>query len=225
LFVITKSNFGGAQRYVYDLATHLPRKRYEVAVALGGTGGHSAQLGSLHHKLALAGIRTIPIKHFMRDVSFIEDLRVFGELVTLFLDEKPDIVHVTSSKAGGLGALAARIARTPRIVFTSHGLAYDESWRPRWQRTFILMASWLTMLLANCTIQISEDTCRRARSLPFLSKKVALVYNGIGQPTSCDRATARSELTASLGTAVSAHEPWVGCVRGWTNSDKVSASG
>ena len=34
LFIITKSNWGGAQRYVYDLATSLPKEKYEVAVAL-----------------------------------------------------------------------------------------------------------------------------------------------------------------------------------------------
>ena len=38
LYVITKSNWGGAQKYVYDLATSLPKEQFEVAVALGGTG-------------------------------------------------------------------------------------------------------------------------------------------------------------------------------------------
>ena len=38
LYVVTKSNWGGAQRYVFDLATNLPKERFEVAVALGGDG-------------------------------------------------------------------------------------------------------------------------------------------------------------------------------------------
>ena len=38
LFCITKSNWGGAQRYVYNLATNLPKEAYTVSVALGGTG-------------------------------------------------------------------------------------------------------------------------------------------------------------------------------------------
>ena len=38
-YVITKSNWGGAQRYVFDLATNLNREEFEVSVALGGTGG------------------------------------------------------------------------------------------------------------------------------------------------------------------------------------------
>ena len=38
LFVITKSNWGGAQRYVYDIATNVPRDRFEPVVAAGGNG-------------------------------------------------------------------------------------------------------------------------------------------------------------------------------------------
>ena len=38
LFVITKSNFGGAQRYVFELATTLPKDQYDTVVAFGGNG-------------------------------------------------------------------------------------------------------------------------------------------------------------------------------------------
>ena len=38
LYIITKSNFGGAQKYVYDLATSLPRDRFDIVVAFGGNG-------------------------------------------------------------------------------------------------------------------------------------------------------------------------------------------
>ena len=55
LFVITKSNWGGAQRYVYDLATNLPQD-YEPVVAGGGDG-------LLFKKLKERGIRTISIPY------------------------------------------------------------------------------------------------------------------------------------------------------------------
>lgn len=38
LYIITKSNLGGAQRYVLDLATSLPKEAFDVAVAFGGNG-------------------------------------------------------------------------------------------------------------------------------------------------------------------------------------------
>jgi hypothetical protein len=39
LLAITKSNWGGAQRYVYDIATHFNHeKHFDVVVLTGGTG-------------------------------------------------------------------------------------------------------------------------------------------------------------------------------------------
>ena len=70
LFCITKSNWGGAQRYVYDLATNLPRDKYEVAVVLGGNG-------KLKEKLELAGIKTISISSLKRDVGIMSDISSF----------------------------------------------------------------------------------------------------------------------------------------------------
>jgi len=55
LFLITKSNWGGAQRYVYDLATGIDQTRYEPVVALGGDG-------ELIDKLEIAGIKTITLQ-------------------------------------------------------------------------------------------------------------------------------------------------------------------
>ena len=38
LYIITKSNFGGAQRYVYELATNIPKGKFDIAVAFGQSG-------------------------------------------------------------------------------------------------------------------------------------------------------------------------------------------
>lgn len=195
LYIITKSNYGGAQRYVCDLATTFSGDpAYAVAVAFGGTGARGATTGDLETRLTEAGIRTIRITHFMRDVSVSEDVRAFFELVRLIRAERPDVIHVTSSKAGALGALAGRITRVPRIIFTSHGLVFDESWRPAWQRALLYVGTWCTMMLAHATIQISIATHARAQHMPFLKSRVHLVYNGIPTPAFTSKATARSTL-------------------------------
>ena len=39
LFIcITKSNWGGAQKYVFDIATNTPRDQFDTTVLLGGSG-------------------------------------------------------------------------------------------------------------------------------------------------------------------------------------------
>lgn len=170
LILITKSNFGGAQRYCLDIATAL-KGRYSISVAFGGSG-------ILGRRLAERGISTIPLPFLERDVDALKDWRAFSRIVGLVRAEKPDVLHLNSSKAGGLGALAGRLAGVPRIVFTSHGLAYDED-RSAFARFFIFLATWLTFLLAHAVICISEDTYERVRRLPFAGKRVRLIHNGI----------------------------------------------
>ncbi len=194
LYVITKSNFGGAQRYIFDLATHLPKDSFTPVVALGGTGARDGSLGALHEKLTKQNVRTIPVRHFMRDISFVEDVRAFFELFRIVRDEKPDILHVTSSKAGGIGVMVGRLLRVPRIIFTSHGLAFDENWRPFWQRALIACATWWTFLMAHYTIQITYDTLTRAQRMPFMKHKHVLIYNGIEAPELLSREKARDTL-------------------------------
>lgn len=178
LFVVTKSNFGGAQRYVYDLATRLPRDAYEVAVACGPD--EHGRTGRLSYLLEAKHIPTIEVPALTRNVRVFDDIRAFFALTGLLREEKPDIVHLNSSKAAGLGALAARLAGVRRIVVTIHGLPADEN-RPWWQRAAIALATWLTAALSHRTITISQDAFERVRRLPFLFRKTSLIYNGIEQ--------------------------------------------
>ena len=179
LYIITKSNFGGAQKYVFELAIAAKEAGHQVAVACGGTGKKNAELGLLATKLTDNGIRVIPIKHFMRNMSLGNDFVAFLNIWRLMRDERPDILHVTSSKAGGLGALAGRLTDIKRIIFTSHGLTIDETWRLYWQRITIYIGTWFTLKFAHCSIMISTETCERAKKMPGMSHKIALVKNGI----------------------------------------------
>ena len=70
LFLITKSNFGGAQRYVYDLATGLPSEEFEVVVAFG-------QSGLLERKLQENGVRTVSLPSLQRDISLTKEILLF----------------------------------------------------------------------------------------------------------------------------------------------------
>ena len=209
LYVITKNNFGGAQRYVYDLATLLPQDDYDVCVAFGNAGERQEGAVTLKEKLDEKNIRTIQIKNFCRDISIRHEIAVFFELLRIVRKEKPDTLHVTSSKAGGIGALVGRLTRTKRIIFTSHGLAYDELWRPAWQRFLIKTATWLTIFLSHNTIQITQDTTDRANSLPFLKGKSVLIHNGRTTPAFVGKEEAREKLLPSLKGQ---NELWIGAI-------------
>lgn len=182
LFIITKSNWGGAQRYVFDLATNLPQSEYETVVATSGSG-------VLVDKLRETGIKTLNLPSLQRDISFLKELRSAQEIATLIKSEKPDILHINSSKAGGLGALTGRLLSVPRIIFTAHGWAFNEN-RIFISRLILKFLHWLTVLMSHRTIAVSY-AIKEQMNWPFTKHKISVVYNGRLQPTLQSRERSR----------------------------------
>lgn len=207
LHIVTKSGLGGAQRYVFDLATRLPRDEFEPVVAFGPAPGTS-QPGRLASELADAGIRTVFLPSLGRDVRLLDDLATLRALVRLMRAEAPAVVHLNSSKAGFLGAIAARIARVPRIVFTAHGWPFAEP-RPLPWRALIWLLSWKTALLSHEIVCISDADRRVALQMPFVGTRVHLIPNGIGAKTLLPRNEARASL---FPTGTDAHTDDIWCV-------------
>ncbi|HLT08237.1 MAG TPA: glycosyltransferase family 4 protein [Cyclobacteriaceae bacterium] len=65
--------------------------------------------------------RTIP---FTRQITPLKDLYCIWLLIKLFREEKPDIVHTHTPKAGLLGMIAAAIVGIPIRIHTLAGLPY-----------------------------------------------------------------------------------------------------
>lgn len=198
LFIITKSSWGGAQRYVYDLATHLSAERFEVAVAAGGDG-------LLFDRLADAGIRAIRLTALQRDIAIGKEFTVLKELIRLFMRERPDIVHLNSSKIGGLGAVAAKIAariirRKIRVVFTAHGWGFYED-RPLAGRAAIFAASFIASLFQDTIITINTADFRAARRF-IPARKLHLIFNGIAEIDFRARADARAIIAEKIGRPI-----------------------
>ena len=167
LYVITKGTWGGAQRYLFDLATALPKSEYNGGVALGGDG-------LLRKRLAAEGVETIPLPTLQRDISFVKEIYSFFSLYNIFRNIRPDIVHLNSSKAAGLGALAARLADVPRIIFTAHGWPFKED-RPWFIQLVIYAATWLTVFLSHGTIVVSKQDEALGKKMRLVSTKITYI--------------------------------------------------
>jgi glycosyltransferase involved in cell wall biosynthesis len=188
LYIITKSNWGGAQRHVFDLAVNAKKHGHDVVVALGGEG-------MLRDRLREEGITTRPIGTLGRDMHVGKDASAFTDLFKIIREVKPDVLHLHSTKAGGLGALAGRLARTKKIIFTAHGWAFNED-RPFFQKAGIALISWLTMILCTHIITISEKEMGQAERFPFVTKKLRMIHLGIHPPTFFNAASAHQLLQA-----------------------------
>lgn len=186
IYGITKSNFGGAQRYVFDLAAEAKKAGHDVAVICGGEG-------VLVDKLKTEGIRVIPLPNMQRDISIADEFQSFYFIFKTLREEKPDVFHTNSSKMGGLGNMAALMAGVKRIIFTAHGWAFNEP-RPWWQKAVIKIFVWLTIFLSDKTVCVSEKTKKDAESFPFIQSRLRIIHNGIENFETLERDSARKAL-------------------------------
>lgn len=172
LFVITKAEIGGAQKYVLDLAKAAKADGFDAAVA-------SEHNGYFYEALSAAGIPFHDLKSVQRDINARLDIRLFFELRSLFKKEKPDVVHLNSSKIGAVGALAARCAGVKNIIFTAHGWAFNDP-RSAWERYAIIAISKFAALLQNTIICVSDfDRAAALRYRIAPARKCVTIHNGI----------------------------------------------
>ncbi|PIQ66404.1 MAG: glycosyltransferase family 1 protein, partial [Candidatus Zambryskibacteria bacterium CG11_big_fil_rev_8_21_14_0_20_42_18] len=76
LYGITKSNFGGAQRYVFELALEAKRQKHDVVVLCG-------QAGKLVDKLNENEIKVVTLDNLERDISIIKEVKSFFQIVKI----------------------------------------------------------------------------------------------------------------------------------------------
>ena len=200
LYVITKSNFGGAQRYVFELATSLPKDQYEVAVACGGNG-------ILTEKLKVADIPIFEIKSFQRDIHLGKEFSSLFELARIIRAFRPDVVHLNSSKAGGIGALVSRLLGVRNIIFTAHGWAFWEDRSILWRST-VWAFSWVTALLSHHIIVVSNYELART-PLPFVKKRLTCIHTAVPAIAFKERNRARVLLFPETDGAWHGDAVWV----------------
>ena len=193
IYLITKSNWGGAQKYVYDLASFFSKENEIIVVH----GGH----GILCKKLDKINIKRIEIKELNRDINFFDEIKIFKKLIDIFHKEKPNIIHLNSSKIGGLGSLAGRIAGIKKIIFTAHGFAFNED-RPVWQKNIIKFLTYITLILSSKTIVISKKELNQIKKWPFITNKISLIYNGVSKINFFKKKDAQEFLIEKCGLAL-----------------------
>jgi glycosyltransferase involved in cell wall biosynthesis len=131
LHVITRF-FGGSGGNTLLSAAGMDQERYATWIA-GGAGG------PMWADARDAGVQTVELPHLKENIAPLSDLLTLVDLVRLMRRERFAVVHTHCAKAGLLGRLAARLARTPVVVHTFHAFAANDvtsAWR-RWSYLFL----------------------------------------------------------------------------------------
>lgn len=176
LFIITQSDEGGAQRFLYNLLSRIAN-RYKVRVAIGSDGGKD-----LIEKLNGINVETLILKNLKRKISPMNDIRASFEIRDLMGEFQPDTLFLLSSKAGFIGSLALVFPskiRHIRIIYRIGGWTFNDPWpiwkKKLWIRLEKLSAGWKDIIIVN-----NRHDLAQANTLGIKPReKTVLIHNGL----------------------------------------------
>lgn len=155
LYIITKSDLGGAQANVYDLISNFCKDN-EVHLATGNNGPLTEDVTAL-------GVTVHILPYLTRNIQLFGDYNAVKKCISLIHQIKPDIIHAHSSKAGVVARVAGWICKVP-VVFTAHGWGFTPG-TPNKRRMVALIAEKLLASLTTKLICVSENDRQLALSL------------------------------------------------------------
>lgn len=199
LYLVTQSEWGGAQRYVWDLAQSL-KEDFDISVVFGGTEKLKDVLGD---------IRSVTLKYLVREINPVKDIMAFFEIRNLLKKIKPQILHLNSTKAGLLGALAS-IGLGIKVVYTVHGWVFLEP-LPAWKKLFYILCEKISCKLRHATILLSQKELEVAKLYKLNYGKTEIINHGINPPAFLSKEEARNKINESLQKNISA-KLWIGTV-------------
>ena len=172
LHLITHLGIGGAQDNTLLTVEKCDRTRFDVHIASYPDGKWSDRA-----KKATEHFHTIP--NLVHPIHPLKDVLCLFDLVKLFRQEKFDIVHTHSTKAGILGRWAGRLAKVPIIVHTIHGFAFHD-FMSAWKRQLYINLERSAKPCTDFLITVSELNRKEAVDLNLIElENSQTVYSGI----------------------------------------------
>lgn len=169
LYLITKSERGGAQAHVLTL---MRLQRAGTPVLAVGDEGFLAE------EARRAGIRVYVIASLTQPIHPGRDLRACRELLELVRSVRPDLIHAHTAKAGMIGRIAGFLTRTPTI-YTVHAWSFDAMRTPASKALCVWIERALSML-NQTVIEVSQANFALATSKSVTRpKRHLLIRNGI----------------------------------------------
>lgn len=111
---------GGTGEQVAAICNGLDPARFEVSLVYAVRGGSPDA-----YRMKCAGAKTAYfVPEMTREISLMADLAALRRLTAIFTENRPDVVHAHSSKAGVLARAAARAAGIKTVYYTPHGYGF-----------------------------------------------------------------------------------------------------
>jgi len=152
LHPITRLIVGGAQENTIFTAALLDKTKFQVDILSGVQTGSE---GSLIEEANEQGINLLFINELVREISPLKDVTALIKLYIAMRNNRYNIVHTHSSKAGILGRLAAKMAGIPVIVHTIHGWSFHD-YLPSYQKHLFIYLEKIAAKFSDALVFVSE---------------------------------------------------------------------
>lgn len=212
LHIITRFDKGGSAENTYLTLIGLSRAGYDLVLVTGPSDeSKSAErereaVQANLDEVEKAGVRTISIPDLMRNLHLDRDLKAFFRLLRILREEKPQIVHTHTSKAGILGRWAAWLCRVPFIVHTPHGHVFWGYFGPLETKLYVTLER-ITARITHRIIALTEQEKEDHLRFRIASRdKFLTIHSGVDlslfDATLHDRSQIRAELDIPAGDLV-----------------------
>ncbi len=120
-------------------------------------------------------IQFIEVKNFTRNLNPIKDIKAIFEVKKIVKNEKPDVIHMHSSKAGAIGRLAIS-SKQAKLFYTPHSYAFCKKDESKLKILFYKIAEKL-LGKRNClTVACSKGEYEASKQV---TKRSNYINNGI----------------------------------------------
>ena len=158
LRMIARLNIGGPAIHVALLTHGLDPTRFQSTLIAGKV---SPLEGDMSYIIDASDGKPIIISKLQRELSFIKDVKSFFSFLRILDQEKPDIVHTHTAKAGAIGRIAVFVhnvthRRNVRVVHTFHGHVF-RGYFGKLKSVFFAWAERMLAKITDCIIAISES--------------------------------------------------------------------
>jgi glycosyltransferase involved in cell wall biosynthesis len=200
MHVIARLNVGGAALHVLQTAHEQERRGHDVTVVAGTLADGEESMEYVGDDL---GTHVVKLPPLQRPLSLRSDAAAVKELRALIREQRPDVLHTHTAKAGATGRIAALLAgraRPPAIVHTYHGHVLSGYFDRRWEHVFRAI-EWVLAWVTGTLVAVSEEVRDDLVALGVAPEsRFAVVHYGVDVPEwgeADDRA--RERIRAELG--------------------------
>lgn len=171
LLFVTEAFGGGVFEYCLLLCNELA-SHFEVYLAYGVR----PQTPEGFREMFDPRIHLIPVEHFVRSIRLGDDIRAGRELVRIYREVKPDLVHLHSSKAGAIGRIAFAFRKTP-LFYTPHGYSFLMTNAGKLRRQVYFAMEYALARIPCTTVCCSAGEYRQALRLTRRARQINNAVN------------------------------------------------